>query len=167
MIVAALIYIALGLRCQTVTLASFSSLSSDSCLGPGFTETIPPQEELSQCSIIVLQPSNVAIYIELSFRCNGTLVSLTIPSQVRGSDYSWVDYTLEPLPSIWRLDGTGYKCISVSPGGGGSCCSSWTKEWGSSFSQFFYDATKGHSSGRCTWFWDKNKTRWSDSALPF
>ena len=87
---------------------------SESRLGSGFTETIPPQEELSQYSAIVLQPSNVAIYTALSFRCNGTLVSLTIPSQVRGSDYSPVDYTLEPLPSIWRLDGTGYKRISVS-----------------------------------------------------
>ena len=90
---------------------SHSSLSSESCLGPGFTDTIPPQEELSQYSATVLQPGDVAIYTALSFRCNGTLVSLTIPSQVRGSDYSRVDDTLEPLPSIWRLDATGYKRI--------------------------------------------------------
>ena len=38
-------------------------------------------------------------------------MSLTIPSQVRGSDYSRVDDLLEPRPSIWRLDGTGYKPI--------------------------------------------------------
>ena len=38
-------------------------------------------------------------------------MSLTIPSQVRGSDYSLVDDRLEPRPSIWRLDGTGYKSI--------------------------------------------------------
>ena len=38
--------------------------------------------------------------------------SLTIPSQVRGSDYSLVDDRLEPRPSIWRLDGIGYKLIS-------------------------------------------------------
>ena len=41
-------------------------------------------------------------------------MSLTIPSQVRGSDYSRVDETLEPRPSIWRLDATGYKLISVN-----------------------------------------------------
>ena len=35
-----------------------------------------------------------------------------IPSQVRGSDYSTVDNTLGPRPSIWRLDKTGYKLIS-------------------------------------------------------
>ena len=41
-------------------------------------------------------------------------MSLTIPSQVRGSDYSLVDNRLEPRPSIWRLDETGYKLISES-----------------------------------------------------
>ena len=44
----------------------------------------------------------------LNFRCNGTLESLTIPSQVRGSDYPWVDDALEPRPSIWRFDGNDY-----------------------------------------------------------
>ncbi len=38
-------------------------------------------------------------------------MSLTIPSQVRGSDYSLVDDYLEPRPSIWRFNG-GYKLIS-------------------------------------------------------
>ena len=33
-------------------------------------------------------------------------MSLTIPSQVRGSDYSLVDNYLEPFPSIWRCNGT-------------------------------------------------------------
>ena len=33
-------------------------------------------------------------------------MSLTIPSQVRGSDYSRVDNYLEPYPSIWRCNGT-------------------------------------------------------------
>ena len=60
----------------------------------------------------MLKPGDRAIYTALSFRCNGTLESLTIPSQVRGSDYSLVDDRLEPRPSIWRLNGTGYKLIS-------------------------------------------------------
>ena len=38
-------------------------------------------------------------------------MSLTIPSQVRASDYSRVDDTLEPRPSVWRLYETGYKRI--------------------------------------------------------
>ena len=38
-------------------------------------------------------------------------MSLTIPSQVRDSDYSLVDNYLEPRPSIWRFNG-GYKFIS-------------------------------------------------------
>ena len=59
----------------------------------------------------MLQPGDRAIYSTLSFRCNGTLESLTIPSQVRGSDYSRVDETLEPRPSIWRFNG-GYKLIT-------------------------------------------------------
>ena len=102
----------LAVRCLTVTLAFYSSLLSESCLGPGFTESIPPQEELSQYSATVLQPGDRAIFTALSFKCNGTLVSLTIPSQVRGSDYTLVDDYLEPRPSIWRLDETGYKLIS-------------------------------------------------------
>ena len=40
-------------------------------------------------------------------------MSLTIPSEVRGSDYSRVGDYLQPLPSIWRLDGTGYQLITV------------------------------------------------------
>ena len=59
----------------------------------------------------MLQPGDRAIYTALSFRCSGTLESLTIPSQVRGSDYTLVDDHLEPRPSIWRLNG-GYKFIS-------------------------------------------------------
>ena len=38
-------------------------------------------------------------------------MSLTIPSQVRRSDYSRVDNFLEPRPSIWRFNG-GYKLIT-------------------------------------------------------
>ena len=97
----------LVLRCSIVTPASFSPRLSESCLGPGFTETIPPAEELSRYSATVLQPGDRAIYTTLSFRCNGTLQSLTIPSQVRGSDFLLVDYHLEPRPSIWRCNGTG------------------------------------------------------------
>ena len=59
----------------------------------------------------MLQPGDRAIFPALSFKCNGTLESLTIPSQVRGSDYSLVDDYLEPRPSIWRFNG-GYKFIS-------------------------------------------------------
>ena len=93
------------------TLDSLSSFLSENCLGLGFTETIPPQEELSQYSATVLKSGDRAIYSTLSFKCNGTLESLTIPSQVRGSDYSPVDDYLEPRPSIWRFNG-GYKFIS-------------------------------------------------------
>ena len=66
----------------------------ESCLGPGFTDIIPTQEELSQYSATVLQPGDRAIFTALSFRYNGTFVSLTIPSQVRGSEYSLVDDSL-------------------------------------------------------------------------
>ena len=59
----------------------------------------------------MLKPGDRAIYTGLRFRCNGTLISLTIPSQVRGSDYSRVDDHLEPRPSIWRFNG-GYNFIS-------------------------------------------------------
>ena len=59
----------------------------------------------------MLQPGDRAIFTALSFKCNGTLESLTIPSQVRRSDYSLVDNFLEPRPSIWRFNG-GYKLIT-------------------------------------------------------
>ena len=93
--------------------ASFSPRLSESCLGPGFTETVPPAEELSQYSATVLQPGDRAIYTTLSFRCNGTLESLTIPSQVRGSDYRLVDDYIGPRPSIWRFNG-GYRFLFES-----------------------------------------------------
>ena len=98
----------------TVTPASFSSRLSESCLGPGFTETIPPAEELSQYSATVLQPNDIAIYTTLSFRCNGRLESLTIPSQVRGSDFPLVDDYLEPRPSVLRCNETGCYPIFAS-----------------------------------------------------
>ena len=100
-----------------VILASFVSLwlsDIDSCLGPGFTQTLPSQDELSQYSTTILQPGNRVIYTTLSFRCNGTLESLFIPSQVRGSDYQWVDNFLEPRPSIWRFNGNNYRSIFES-----------------------------------------------------
>ena len=93
---------------HSLLLLPFPPLLSESCLGPGFTETIPPQEELSQYSATVLQPGDRAIYATLSFRCNGTLESLTIPSQIRSSDYSLVDDSLSLYPSTWRFNG-GYK----------------------------------------------------------
>ena len=60
------------------------------------------------CSIL----ARGAIYTTLIFRCNGTLESLTIPSQVRDSDYTRVDDYLEPRPSIWRFNADSYKLIS-------------------------------------------------------
>ena len=93
---------------HSMLLFPFPPLFSESCLGPGFTDTIPPQEELSQYSATVLKPGDRAIYSTLSFRCNGTLESLTIPSQIRGSDYSLVDDSLTLYPSTWRFNG-GYK----------------------------------------------------------
>ena len=93
----------------------FSPRLSESCLGPGFTKSVPPKEELSQYSATVLQPGERAIYTTLSFRCNGMLESLTIPSQVRGSDYPLVDRLLEPRPSVWRCNGTG--CYSFFESG--------------------------------------------------
>ena len=98
----------LSLRRATVPPASLSLHLSESCLGPGFTQTIPPQDELSQYSTTVLQPGDRAIYTTLSFRCNGTLESLIIPSEVRGSVYPSVDDYLEPRPSIWRINTAGY-----------------------------------------------------------
>ena len=102
------------IRCATVAPAFFNLHLSESCLGPGFTQTIPPVRQWSQYSTTVLQPGNRAIYTTLSFRCNGTLKSLTIPSQVRGSDYPIVDNYLEPRPSIWRFTGTGYRFLFES-----------------------------------------------------
>ena len=103
----------LVLRGAAVTPVSFSPRSSESCLSSGFTETVPPEEELSQYSATVLQPGDRAIYTTLSFRCNGTLESLTVPSQIRESDYSPVAGRLDFCLSIWRFNG-GYKFISES-----------------------------------------------------
>ena len=42
------------------------------------------------------------------------LESLIIPSQVRGSVYQIVDNYLEPRPSIWRFNGSGYHFLFES-----------------------------------------------------
>ena len=99
---------------SNVTLASLTLCFSDKCLGPGFTRVIPPQNEQSHYSTTVLQSGDRAIYTTLSFRCNGVLESLTIPSKIRGSVYPYVDNTLEPRPSIWRFNETGLHLVFES-----------------------------------------------------
>ena len=62
----------------------------------------------------MLQPGDGAIFTTLSFRCNGTLKSLTIPSEIRQQVHPVVDDLLEPRPSIWRFDGDRYRRIIES-----------------------------------------------------
>ena len=78
------------------------------CLGPGFTTTIPALGQRSQYSTTVLGPGGGAIYTALSFTCTGTLQSLTIPTEVRGSEYSYWSQNLRVWISIWRFNKTGY-----------------------------------------------------------
>ena len=86
----------------------YLSYPTDNCLGPGFTQTIPAREEWSQYSTTVLKPGDAAVYSSLSFACNGTLQSLTIPFLVRGSIYRYWDQYLYILVSVWRFNETGY-----------------------------------------------------------
>ena len=91
------------------------SYPTDNCLGPGFTQTVPAQEEWSQYSTTVLKPGDVAVYSSLSFACNGRLHSLTIPSEVRGSIYRYVGQYLYILVSVWRFNETGYYQVREFP----------------------------------------------------
>ena len=75
------------------------------CLGPGFTETIPATQEWSKYSTAVLKPGDQAIYSTLSFACNGTLQSLTIPSVVRASGFNM---QFSAFISVWRFSETGH-----------------------------------------------------------
>ena len=84
------------------------SYPTDNCLGPGFTQTIPAQQEWSQYSTTVLKPGDAAVYSSLSFACNGTLQSLTIPFLVRGSIYRYWHQYLYIGVSVWRFNETGY-----------------------------------------------------------
>ena len=84
------------------------SYPTDNCLGPGFTQTIPSREEWWQYSTPVLKPGEVAVYSSLSFACNGTLQSLTIPFLVRDSVYRYWDQYLYIVVSVWRFNETGY-----------------------------------------------------------
>ena len=56
----------------------------------------------------MLEPGDAVIYSSLSFACNGTLQSLTIPSEVRGSVYTNVNQYLDIWVSVWRFNETGY-----------------------------------------------------------
>ena len=84
------------------------SYPTDNCLGPGFTQTIPAQQEWSQYSATVLKPGDAAVYSSLSFACNGSLQSLTFPYAVPGSIYRYWNEYLYILVSVWRFNETGY-----------------------------------------------------------
>ena len=84
------------------------SYPTDNCLGHGFTQTIPAREEWWQYSTHVLKPGDAAVYSSLSFVCNGTLQSLTIPFIVSGSVYRYWDQYLYIVVSVWRFNETGH-----------------------------------------------------------
>ena len=84
------------------------SYPTDNCLGPGFTPTIPARQEWWQYSTTVLKPGDAAVYSSLSFACNGTLQSLTIPFVVRGSIYRYWNPNLYIVVSVWRFNETGH-----------------------------------------------------------
>ena len=56
----------------------------------------------------MLKPGDAVLYSSLGFACNGTLHSLTIPSEVRGNIYRNVNRYLNAFVSVWRLNDTGY-----------------------------------------------------------
>ena len=84
------------------------SYPTDNCLGPGFTQAIPAQQEWWQYSTTVLKPGDTAVYSSLSFACNGTLQSLAIPNIVRGNIYRYWNQYLYIVVSVWRFNETGY-----------------------------------------------------------
>ena len=92
------------------------SYPTDNCLGPGFTQTIPSRQEWRQYSTTVLKPGDAAVYSSLSFVCNGTLQSLTIPFIVRGSIYRYWDQYLYIVVSVWRFNETGHYQVREAQG---------------------------------------------------
>ena len=123
----AFLYILLAYRCSDVTAwcCCLSTYSADSCLGPGFTETIPARQEWSKYSTTVVEPGDAVIYPSLSFACNGTLQSLTILLEVRGSVYRYQNQYLHVWVLVWRFNETGYYTVSeTSIAAGGQ--RSWT-----------------------------------------
>ena len=56
----------------------------------------------------MLKPGDAVLYSSLGFACNGTLHSLTIPSEVRGNIYRNVSRYLYASVSVWRFNDTGY-----------------------------------------------------------
>ena len=86
----------------------YLSYPTDNCLGPGFTQTIPAEQEWSQYSTTVLKPGDAAVYSSLSFACNGTLQSLTFPYAFFDSIYRYWNKYLYILVSVWRFNETGH-----------------------------------------------------------
>lgn len=56
----------------------------------------------------MLKPGDAALYSSLGFACNGTLHSLTIPSEVRENIYRNVNQYLNAFVAVWRFNDTGY-----------------------------------------------------------
>ena len=76
----------------------------DNCLGPGFSPTIPSIEERLNYSTTLLNLGVTIIYPSLSFACNGTVLSLTVPSEVRASIYRYGGSRLLSWVSVWRFN---------------------------------------------------------------
>ena len=103
----------------------YQSYPTDNCLGPGFTQTIPAQQEWWQYSTTVLKPGDAAVYSSLSFACDGTLQSLAIPFLARGSVYRYLNQYLYIGVSVWRFNETGYYLVGEFQGGVWTTTGNW------------------------------------------
>ena len=95
-----------SVECDSVLCGSMSiyMYPIDNCLGPGFSQTIPSNKERFNYSTTLLNLGVTIIYPSLSFACNGTVLSLTVPSEVRASIYRYVGSRLLSWVSVWRFN---------------------------------------------------------------
>ena len=98
------IYFIFSVECDSVLYGSMSTYPIDNCLGPGFSQTIPSKEKQFNYSTTLLNPGDTIIYSSLSFACNGTVLSLTVPLEVRASIYGYVSSCLLSWVSVWRFN---------------------------------------------------------------
>ena len=84
-----------------MSLLTMHSSFTAACL-EGFTQDLPPRDEWSRFSARSISPDSEVVFTAVKFMCNGTLETLNVPIELRGSDYQFWDRRLMIDLTVWR-----------------------------------------------------------------
>ena len=67
----------------------------------GFIPNLPPKDDWDQFSSNLLDRGSEVVFTSLRITCNGTLLSLHVPLELRGRDFRFWDDILDINGSVW------------------------------------------------------------------